>query len=151
VQLLSQERQGVVGAVALFYKAEGFTEAEGEIETVLSLGTRVGRTLILGNVAYGQDPEGHERDGELRAATLVRFPSGLQLGLDARARFDLGSEEAKLRAAREPKFDLDAGPVAILALGPVALAAHAGVSVIRRVDERAEGGVVALAGAGTAF
>lgn len=150
-QLLSQERHGVMGAVALFYKAEGFTEGEGEIETVLSLGTRVGRTLLLGNLAYGQDPEGRERDGELRAATLVRISRSFQLGLDARGRFDLGSEDSKLRASREPTYDVDAGPVAILALGPVALSGHVGLSVIRRLDERAEGGVVALAGVGTAF
>jgi hypothetical protein len=150
-QLLSQERHGVVGAVALFYKAEGFTEGEGELETVLSFGTRVGRTLLIGNLAYGQDPEGNERDGELRAAALVQLPPGLQLGFDARGRFDLGSEPSKLRASNEPTYDVDAGPVASLALGPVALAAHVGVSVIRRLDQQAEGGVVALAGLGTAF
>jgi hypothetical protein len=150
-QLLSQGRHGVMGAIAVFYKAEGFTEAEGELETVLSLGTRVGRTLLIGNLAYGQDPEGHERDGELRAAALYGLSDSLQLGLDARGRFDLGSERAKLRAANEPSYDLGVGPVLTVALGPVALGAHAGLSVLRYVDEKAQAGAIALGGLGTAF
>jgi hypothetical protein len=150
-QLLSQQGHGVMGAIALFYKAEGFSEAEGEIETVLSIGTRVGRTLLIGNLVYGQDPEGNERDGELRAATLLQLSPWLQLGLDARGRFDLGSNRAKLRASNEARTDFDAGPVLVSALGPLVLGAHAGISVVRRLEQRAQAGAIVLAGLGTAF
>jgi hypothetical protein len=151
LQLLSQARHGVDGAVAVTYRAEGFNEPEGEIETVLSAGRRMGRTMLIGNVAYGQDPEARERDGELRAAVLVRVGQRAAVGFDARWRFDLGSETAKLVASREPTYDVNAGPMAALPFGPVALIAHAGVSAFHRVGERVKVGAVALAGVGTSF
>ncbi len=68
------------GAVAVLYKAEGFNEPEGEIELVLSAGKRLGRTMLLANLAYGQDPEARERDGEVRAAALVRVGQRAAVG-----------------------------------------------------------------------
>ena len=118
---------------------------------MLSAGKRFGRTMLLANLAYGQDPEARERDGEARAAALVRVGQRAAVGVDGRWRFDLGSDAAKLMAAREPTFDLDVGPVAALPLGPVALIAHAGLSVIRRVGENTRVGAVALGGVGTSF
>jgi hypothetical protein len=151
MQLLAQERHGVDGAVSVSYRAEGFTEPEGEIETVVAVGRRMGRATVLGNLAYGQDPEGRERDGEVRAAALARVGQHAQVGLDGRWRFDLGSETAKLIATREPRYDLDVGPVAAVWFGPVALTAHTGLSVLRRVGESARVGAVVLGGAGTSF
>jgi hypothetical protein len=60
-QALHEDRHGVAGAIGVFYKPEGLTEPEGEIETVLSIGRHAGRTYFLGNLLYGQDPEGNER------------------------------------------------------------------------------------------
>jgi hypothetical protein len=150
-QLLTQEKHGLAGAVSLFYKAEGFTEPEGEIESVLSFGRRESSLLWLGNLIYGQDPEGHERDGEIALAALLRLSRFVHLGLDTRGRFDLGSERSKLVAEGLPKYQIDAGPVLNLALGPVAVTARAGASVFRRSQEDATLGVVAIAGLGTAF
>ena len=120
---------------------------------MLSVGRRMGRTMLIGNVAYGQDPEARERDGELRAAVLVGVGqrADIHVGIDARWRFDLGSETAKLMASREPTYDVDVGPVAALPLGPVALIAHAGVSAFRRVGESVRVGAVALGGVGASF
>ena len=151
MQLLSQQRHGVDGAISVSYRPEGFSEPEGEIETVASVGRRMGRATLLGNLAYGQDPEARERDGEVRAAALLRLGQRGYAGVDGRWRFDLGSESAKLIAAREPRYDLDVGPVAAVWLGPVALMAHAGLSVLRRVGESARVGAIAMGGAGTAF
>jgi hypothetical protein len=151
VQLLTQARHGVDGALAAFYKTEGFTETEGEVEVLASVGGRIGSVLLIGNLAYGQDAEGRERDGELRAASLVRVAPKLQLGVDARARFDLGSMRARLVASQEPTYDLDAGPLLVFAVGPLALSAQVGASVVRRLDRMAELGAVALGGLGTAF
>ena len=145
------ERHAVDGAVSIFYRAEGLTEPEGEIETVLSLGRRIGRTTVIGNVAYGQDPEGRERDGEVRAATLARISERLSVGVDGRWRFDLGSDAGRLVASHEARYDLDAGPVAALTLGAIAVTGHAGVSAVGRADGRAAAGLIALAGLGTAF
>jgi hypothetical protein len=151
LQLLTQERHAVDGSVSVFYRGEGFTEPEGEIETVISLGRRIGRAIVIANVAYGQDPEGNERDGEVRAAALAQVSPRVHVGFDSRGRFDLGSDRAKLRASNEATFDLDAGPVAALTLGPVALTGHAGASIVRRVGTDATVGLIALAGLGTAF
>lgn len=150
-QLLRQDRHAVNAAVAIFYKAEGFDEPEGEIETALSVGHRWSQFLLLGNVLYGQDPEGNERDGEVSLAGLFQISNQVNVGIDARGRFDLGSKREKLLATREPTFDLDAGPVLHWALGPVALNAHAGAALVRLIDEPTQAGVVALAGLGTAF
>jgi hypothetical protein len=149
-QLLSESEHGVALGVALFYQAEGFTEPEGEIETTLSVGKRFGRVLLLGSLSYGQDPEGNERDGEFSVAGLLRLAPWAHLGLDGRGRFDLGSERLKLQASNEPTYDVDAGPVLQVALGPVALSAHTGVSVFDRFGDTRVG-LVALAGLGTAF
>jgi hypothetical protein len=151
LQLLSQERHGLNAGVALVYKAEGFDEPEGEIEGVLSFSRRLDRWLLLAGLAYGQDPEGRERDGELALATLWQADAWLNLGLDARARLDLGSKRARLLASLEPTFDLDAGPVATFALGPIAFSVHGGIALSRSIDQASRAGVVALAGLGTAF
>ncbi len=151
LQVLSQHSQGVDGAVSVFYRAEGFDEPEGEIETVMAFGRRFGNTAVTANLAYGQDFDGNERDGELRLAALGRLANRLQLGLDGRWRFDLGSQTAKLQASNEATYDIDAGPVAALALGPIALVAHAGASVVRRVGRDAAFGLITMAGLGTSF
>jgi hypothetical protein len=151
LQLLSQRHHGVDGAVGVFYRAEGLTEPEGEVETVVAVGARRGAAAAIVNLAYGQDPEGRERDGEVRAAALWLRSPRLNLGVDARWRFDLGSAPARLAAAREPTYDLDAGPVVAVVVGPVALSAHAGASVLGRMGAPARIGMIALGGVGTAF
>lgn len=150
-QLLNQDRYGVSLAASVFYKTEGFTELEGEIETVLSLSRRWDRWLLVSTLAYGQDPEGHERDAEASLAGLFQVSQAAHLGLDARGRFDVGSQRQQLRAAGEPLDDVQAGPFFHLALGPVVLSVHAGVSAVRRVDEATRVGALAAAGLGSAF
>jgi hypothetical protein len=152
LQLLGQGRHGIDGAVGVFYRSEGFTEPEGEIETVISIGRRMGRTTMVGNLAYGQDPEGRERDGEVRAAVLRQLGTRVHAGLDGRWRLDLGSDVAKLKASAEPTFDMMAGFVTSVAIGPVALTALAGVSVVRMAGASSTStGAIALGGIGTAL
>jgi hypothetical protein len=148
-QLLRQERHGIDGAVTVFYKTEGFTEAEGEIETFASVGRRFEHFSLLGNLVYGQDPEGNERDGEVRAA-IWHQGRWLSLGLDTRARFAIGTQHGRA-ATTEPSFDFLAGPVATVVTGPVALFAESGPSVLRLAGGPTRAGVAALAGVGTAF
>jgi hypothetical protein len=148
VQLLSQERHGIDGSLSVFYRPEGFTEPEGEIETFVALGRRFGRIAVLGNLVYGQDPEGNERDGELRFASL--YGAGRwTFGVDSRLRFAIGTQKSAMAQA-EPKFDLLAGPVAAAAVGPVAFFAQAGPSVLK-VTSTTSAGVAALAGVGSVF
>jgi hypothetical protein len=147
VQALSQDKHGVDLTVAVLYRAEGFTEAEGEIEGVIALARRIGHWGMFANLVYGQDPEGNERDGEVRLATLYDL-ADLQLGLDARLRLDLGKEgERQGKKEEEADFDAQAGVLATYALGPVALLASAGFSGVS-VHENFRPGFVGLAGLG---
>jgi hypothetical protein len=148
VQLLRQESHGIDGALGVFYRPEGFTEPEGEIETFASIGRRFERVTLLGNLVYGQDPEGNERDGEVRAGAL--YATGrFTLGLDARFRFAIGTQKGTMAAA-EPKLDLLAGPVAMVAVGPLLLFAEAGPSLLKVTGETSFG-VAAMGGAGAVF
>jgi hypothetical protein len=145
-QFLSESGVGIDGSLGAFYRPEGLTEPEGEIETVLSAGRHLGRTYLLGNLVYGQDPEANERDGEVRIAALRPVGSLLVLGLDGRVRFDLGSKPTKLEA----KLDAVAGPVVTVLAGPVTLTVQAGASALRLKDTTSYGAVV-LGGLGTSL
>jgi hypothetical protein len=148
VQLLRQERHGIDGSLSVFYRPEGFTEPEGEIETFVSLGHRFDRLTVLGNLVYGQDPEGNERDGEVRLASLYGV-GRWAVGLDSRMRFAIGTQRSAMAMA-EPKFDLMAGPIGTAIVGPVAFFAQAGPSVLR-VTGSTSAGVAGLAGVGSVF
>jgi len=148
VQFLRQDRQGIDGSLSVFYRPEGFTEPEGEIESFVSLGRRFERVSVLGNLVYGQDPEGNERDGELRFASLYGV-GRWSVGLDSRLRFAIGAQKSA-SAAAEPRFDLLAGPVAAATVGPVALFAQAGPSVLE-VNGNTSVGVATLGGVGSVF
>jgi hypothetical protein len=158
LQILSEGRHGVDGAVGVFYRPEGLTEPEGEIESVVSVGKHVGQTYLLGNLLYGQDPEGNERDGEARLAALrplgSRFGSrsGLRFlgGVDGRLRFDLGSQAAKLAQHHEATLDALLGPSLTALVGPVALSLHGGGSALRLQQATAYGAFV-MFGLGTAL
>ena len=150
-QLLRQEKHGVDGAVSVFYKTEGFTEAEGELETFASFGRRFGRSYLLANLVYGQDFDGNERDGEVRAAAFRQNRAGwLVIGLDTRTRFAIGPQHGRA-ATIEPTFDFTAGPVATAVAGPIALFAEAGPSAFRLAGADTRYGLATLAGLGAAF
>ena len=147
-QLLRQEAHGIDGSLGVFYKAEGFTEAEGEIETFASIGHRFDSFSLIGNLVYGQDPEGNERDGEVRASAFHQ--SGrFVFGLDSRMRFAIGTQHGKA-ATTEPTFDAMGGPMGAVALGPLALFAEAGPSAFR-LGGSSHVGVAAFGGVGSAF
>jgi hypothetical protein len=145
IQALTQEKQGIDLGFGVFYKPEGFTEAAGEVEVMVMVARRFGRIGTFANLVYGQDPEGKERDGELRLGALYAVSVPLQVGLDARLRFDLGEKNEAARAKEGGgEFDVLIGPTASYALGPVALVGHAGLSIYGTAPARA--GVVALLG-----
>lgn len=146
-QALKQENAGIDLGFGVYYKPEGFTEAEGEIEVVAAFGRRFGKLSTFANLVYGQEPEAEERDGEVRLAALYSLSSSVQAGLDARMRFDLGEEEGEEGEAREEghgEYDLIVGPTASLAMGPMAAILQLGLSV--QGTEPAQTGAVALIG-----
>jgi hypothetical protein len=149
VQLLRQEKHGLDGAVTVFFKTEGFTETEGEIETFASVGRRFERVSVVGDLVYGQDPEGNERDGEIHAAVFHRY-RWLMYGLDSRVRFAIGTQHGHA-ATTEPVFDFIAGPVAMAATGIGAIFAQVGPSVFEMDHASTQTGLAALAGLGVAY
>jgi hypothetical protein len=95
--------------------------------------------------------EAAERDVEVRLAMLVALRENINVGFDARARFDVGKETEDRDAMNlEGKFDLLAGPLVTLALGPVMLMAQPGVHVLA-TETRTLSGFSALGGVGAAF
>ena len=113
----------ITSSAYVFYKTEGFTEPEGEIEALLSFERKFGAVRASANIAYGQDPEGNERDGELAVVAHVEPRTGWFIGGTARYRDALGStKEAVIR-------DGFAGPTTTLTLGAFALSLNAGVAM----------------------
>lgn len=107
----------------LFFKTEGFTEPEGELEALIAFERSFGAVRASANVAYGQDPEGNERDGELALVANVEPRAGWFVGGTARYRDALGStKEAVVR-------DGFAGPTTTLTIGSFALSLNAGVAM----------------------
>ncbi len=149
VQFLRQERHGVDGSLTVFFKTEGFTETEGEIETFASVGHRFEQVALIGDLVYGQDPEGNERDGEVHAAAFRQY-KWLFYGLDSRVRFAIGTQHGHA-ATTEPVFDFMGGPVAMAATGPIAIFAQAGPSAFEMDHSATRVGVAALAGLGAAY
>jgi hypothetical protein len=95
VQWLDERKHGVSSSAYFSYKAEGFTEGEGELEGLVSFGKQLGPVHSTLNLAYGQDPEGKERDGELALALHVEPVRGLFTGVVGRYRDALGSNGDK--------------------------------------------------------
>jgi hypothetical protein len=95
VQLLDERKHGVAGSAYLSYKAEGFTEGEGEIEGLVSFAKQLGAVHGTLNLAYGQDPEAVERDGELAVGLHIEPMHGLYTGVIGRVRDALGSNGDK--------------------------------------------------------
>ena len=101
---------------------------------MIAFGRQFGNVGLIADLVYGQDPEGRERDGELRLAGLYDVTELLLVGLDSRLRIDLGTEDEKLEEEGGAEYDLLAGPLITYTLGPVALNAMAGVSVVGTPD-----------------
>ena len=123
IQFLDEARHGVASSAYLSYKAEGFSEPEGEIEALLSFAKHVGPLRGTLNIAYGQDPEARERDGEAAVALHVEPMPGLFAGVVGRYRDALGSggEKGVIR-------DVLAGATATYAIGVVGVTVTGGIA-----------------------
>jgi hypothetical protein len=151
--LLRQELQGVDLGFFVQYKQHGFSEPNGEVEMALTASRRWGRFGLFGALVYGQGIQRNERDGEVRLAGLYSFRKRYNLGFEARSHFDLG-EASGAKSPSEAAFDLVAGPLGSVSLGPVALLVEAGLHTLvldAGGQDVVSNGFVALAGAGAAF
>ncbi|MFT3927738.1 MAG: hypothetical protein QM778_34745 [Myxococcales bacterium] len=149
VQLLRQAKQGIDLSLGGFYRLDRFTSEEGLAQLVVSLGGRIGKLGLWGNLTYGQDLEGDDFEGESMFAVLYALRPDLQLGLEARARFLLESTDAKRKDTPAPTGDMSIAPTFSYALGPVALLAQAGASTLHTNSWHA--GAIAMGGLSAVF
>jgi hypothetical protein len=156
--ILRQEQHKVdLGLVAL-YKNKGFYESDGELELMLTLARRWGRTGLFANLVYGQGFEQRERDAEVHLALLFAAHQRVNVGLDTRGKFDLGEEAAADADDLHRRFDFIGGPLVSVSVGPVAFLANAGVHVAlfelasagAAAQSTAVGGI-AMAGLGSCY
>lgn len=149
VQFLDEARHGVSSSAYLVYKAEGFTEAEGEIEGLVSFGKQLGPLHGTLNLAYGQDPEAVERDGEIAVGLHLEPMAGLYTGVIGRFRDALGSNGDKATGVLR---DTQAAATATYVIGNIGVTATAGLSAIKTVSAGAtQTGPSATLSVGTAF
>ncbi len=155
--ILRQELNGIDLGVLIQYKQKGFYQSNGEIELALAGSRRWNRFGLYANLVYGQGFERQERDGEVRLSGLYTIGSRYNVGLEARSHFDLGGSIGSPLPGSPPEaaFDMVAGPMASVSLGPVALIAEVGAHAIVIDDNGPSGGTsagaIALLGAGAAF
>jgi hypothetical protein len=147
VQFLDQPKHGVSASFGVFYKPEGLTEPEGEIEGVLALSHVFdGRTTAAMNLVYGQDGEAVEKDGEIKLAILHRLRRALFVGFDTRLRFAIGDPKPG-----DPSLDFVGGPIASYVVSGFAPSLQVGASVIDANGAGTKTGVIALLGLSHAF
>jgi hypothetical protein len=125
-QFLSEAKQGVSSTAYLVYKTEGFTEVEGEFEGLVAFGKTFGPVRGVFNVAYGQDADGKERDGELALHAHTPIGTRVLVGATARYRDALGSggDAGVIR-------DAFGGLTGTVVVGPVGVTAMAGVAGVQ--------------------
>ncbi len=152
VGLLGQERYKIDLALLGQYKNLGFSEASGEFEFGVLVGRRWGKLGAQLNALYGQGLDAGERDAEVRASLLWYAHRRINAGLDARARFDLGADNAaRAKSNLEADFDFLGGVIGqITVVEHLVLLAEVGPHVIV-IQERPSAGVMAIAGVGATY
>jgi hypothetical protein len=124
-QFLSEARHGIASTAYLVYKTEGFTEAEGEVEGLVAFGKTFGPVNGILNLAYGQDFEGNERDGEVAVHAHTAVAERFLVGVAGNFRDALGSNGDKSTGI---KRDLFAGVTGSVVVSPVVVTAMAGIA-----------------------
>lgn len=148
VQLLDERKHGVASSAYLSYKAEGFTQAEGEIESLVSFGKQLGAVHGTLNLAYGQDPDNVERDGEVALGLHVEPIHGLFTGVVGRFRDALGSNGDKGTGIVR---DALGAATATYVIGRIGVTASAGIAGVKLLNSPMQAGPAAAFSVGTVF
>jgi hypothetical protein len=147
VGILRQDKYKVDLGVIAQYKNLGFSEASGEFEMGVAVGHRWNKLGVQANALYGQGLVPGERDAELRASALYFVHPKINVGLDMRARLDLGEDNAQRQKDKlENDFDFLGGAVAqVVVLKHLILLAEVGPHVVI-FQEKASAGALAIGG-----
>ena len=139
---LLDPRGGSTGArLSLSYKPEGFTEPDGEIESVLVLSRRIPNGVLRGMVAYGHDADRKESDVEGGASLVQRVTPDVIIGGTFRYRRGLVVKPG------EPSWDVLGGAIGGLAFGRSRIELLLGADSIKFTT--AQWGIVGLVSVGT--
>jgi hypothetical protein len=155
VQILNQAKHGLDLGAGFFYAARDF-RGEGDFVGSIMLGRNFGRFGVFCNTLVGVDSEGDDQSTELRLSSTYRATKLLHVGLDARGRYNFSSDD-KRYSSQQLNWEVQAGPLASLALGPVGLQAIVGPSALHLTPPgatsggRTELGAVAMGGAAAVF
>jgi hypothetical protein len=152
VGILRQDKYKVDLAVIGQYKNLGFSEASGEFEFGVLVGHRWGKVGAQLNALYGQGLDAGERDAEVRASLLWYAKPRINAGLDVRARFDLGADDAgRVKSKLEADFDFLGGLIGqFTVVDHLVLMAEVGPHVVV-IQEKPSAGVMAIAGVGATY
>jgi hypothetical protein len=147
--VLSQGRHGVDGAVLVSYRGESFN-LRPSIDATLAVGRRFDRLALFANLTYQQGLSDNERAGDARVAAMYRVQRRLAVGWDSRFRVDL--ERQQPEPAGEADYDLVSGPLLSVPVGPVAVTAQGGASMLKlKGGAPMKAGAVANLGVGAVF
>lgn len=142
VRVLNQASHEIDLAVSLFYRMERFTDDEGFIQGLVSVGRRWGRLGVMGHFGYGQDPEGDDRVGDAALALLYTVAPAFMLGLESELKLDLLSDDPKREEREDSEFELTVGPIAQYSTGSIGLIAQAGVHTLNFENSSSTGAIV---------
>lgn len=148
-QALSQAEHGVDLAIGGGYRRDRYRQDDGMVEVFAAAGRRFGRYAVLGSAAVGSDLEGDDRKGDFSGSITRALGRAFQVGLAVNGEVDLDSTDVRRTARGDSSFEVNGGALGTYTLGPWALLAEAGPSVIK--TDRLHAGVVTLGGVGAVF
>jgi len=147
--VILEEDAGLDLAVGGDYELEGWNNNSALISRVAAA-TTAGQLRLMANAGFGLATNRAERYGDLRLSGLHPVARNVWAGIDSRARVDL--ERSGEEPLGELDWDMQAGPVATVALGRFALSATGGMSAWKlRSREDARVGAMGAVGVGAAF
>jgi len=149
VDITRESDSGIDFALGGDYDTYGWSRVPAVV-TRAAIGSTIGLTRLQANAAFGLGVERGERYGDLRLSGLHPVAKALYAGIDSRARIDLERDDDE--PAGELEWDVQAGPVASLAVGRFAVSATGGVSAWKANQrDSARVGAQASLGVGAAF
>ena len=147
--VMRQEDGGLDLALGGDYELEGWNRSEALV-TRVAAASNAGLTRLQANAAFGLGVNGVERYGDLRLSGLHPVAEGVYAGLDSRVRMDL--ERDSDEPSGELDWDMQAGPVATVAVGRWSVSATGGVSAWQlRSRSEAKIGAMGALGVGAVF
>jgi hypothetical protein len=151
--ILTQAKYGIDLGAGFFFQPTDF-RGEGDFVGAIMAGRNFGRWGVFCNALVGVDSEGDDYSTEVRLSSTYRATKQLHLGFDGRGRFNFSGDEKRF-TQQQVDWEVQAGPLASMALGPVGLMAIVGPSALRLAEPNAGAhtalGAVAMGGAAAVF